>query len=206
MDYQPPHWILWLERRFHWISIPNLAIYLIVLQVIGFFFVGMRPDMQEMLILNPRAVWQGEYWRLITFFVVPVSRGFWMLFFFWFLYFVLKTLEQYWGEFQLTLYFLISWFGTILVSLFFNFPVYHFAYIQSTFFFALATLMPDYEILFFFLFPVKLKWLALFSAILTIGLPFVLGSMVEKIYLVLAGANYLLFFGPGFVRKLMSRQ
>lgn len=197
-----PSWIDRMERTVPWLSIPNLAIYLVVLQVMGFFLVGSKPEMAELLYLDPQAVFSGEVWRLVTFLTVPLSRGLWVIFFLWFLYFVLNSLQHAWGDFRLTLYFLISWVGTVSMSLLLNMPVGSFLYMETTFFFALATLVPDYEIYLFFVLRVKLKWLGIFSAIVAIVLPFLFGSLEMKLLLLVSCTNYLLFFGPGFWRQI----
>jgi hypothetical protein len=161
----------------------------------GFFVVGMKPHLEAQLILDPYMVLQGEWWRVITFFTIPLGKGIWMAIYFLFLYFMLSRLEAYWGEFKLTMYFLIAWLGTVLASLLLGFPVMHFAYIQITFLFALATIMPDHTIYLFFVLPVKLKWIGIVSAVIVAGGPFIFGSWLDKLYVVLGGLNYLLFFG-----------
>lgn len=197
-----PRWIEWLEKKIEWISIPNLAIFLVVLQAMGFLLVQGKPEFIGQLVLDPQAVYMGQIWRIVTFLAIPMSDSFMVIFVLWFLYYVLSSLERAWGPFRLTLYFLIAWGGAVASSLLLGIPVDTFVLIEISFFFALATLIPDYEILLFFILPIKIKWVALFTAAVMIAVPLVFGTWAQRLYLLVACANYLLFFGPGFYRTL----
>ena len=58
------------------------------------------------------------------------------------------------GDFKLTLYFLIGWIGTVLGSFVFNISVDSFM-LMRYFLFAIATLNPEYEVLFFSFYRLK---------------------------------------------------
>jgi hypothetical protein len=197
---QMPRWIEWLEKRFEWASIPNLGIFLVALQAMGFLLVSGKPEFVGQLVLDPAAVFSGQIWRVVTFLAIPMSDSFMVIFVLWFLYYVLSSLERAWGSFRLTLYFLIAWAGAVMSSLVLGIPVDTFILIESSFFFALATLIPEYEILLFFILPIKIKWIALFTAAIMLAVPLVFGTWSQRLYLLVACANYLLFFGPGFYR------
>ena len=207
---QVPHWLEAAEKKFSWLAIPNLGLFLIGLQTIGFAVLWLKSgsdpvtsaSMMQQLVLDPQAVLSGQFWRVITFLMIPISNDIWMIFVLWFLYFVLTSLSHAWGDFKLTVYFLIAWIGTVLASLLFDVPVDSFLFIESTFFFALATLVPDYEILIFFVLPVKIKWVALFSATMMILVPLLMGDWAYRLYVLVASLNYVFFFGPGFLARI----
>lgn len=206
----PPKWLEYAERKFHWIAIPNLGMFLIALQAMGFAFLLLKSGSDpyaasailQMLVLDPNAVLAGEVWRVVTFLTIPLSNDIWMIFVLWFLYFVFSSLGRAWGDFKLTVYFLIAWLGAVAASLIFKVPVDSFLFIESTFFFALATLIPDFEIYILFVLPVKIKWVALFSATMMILIPLLAGDWAYRLYVLIASLNYLLFFGPGFYNIL----
>jgi hypothetical protein len=206
----PPKWLERAEKRFHWIAIPNLGIFIIALQAMGFVFLWIKSgsdpyaadSWKRLLELNPQAVLAGEIWRVVTFLTIPLSNDIWMIFVLWFLYFVFGSLGRAWGDFKLTVYFLIAWVGAVVASLVFKVPVESFLFIETTFFFALATLIPDYEISILLVLPVKIKWVALFSATLMILIPLLVGDWAYRLYVLIASMNYLLFFGPGFIQKI----
>ena len=195
-------WMRFLERHFGWIAIPNLAIILVTLQALGFLMVMSNPLWVEHLALVPSLVAAGEYWRLVTFLALPLSMSpLWMIFVLWFLYFVMDIIEKEWGAFKTTLYVLISIVLMIAFSFIFQYPITDIAEFQSTLFLASAALVPNMEILLFLILPVKMKWLAW----LTLGLlayHLLLGSWIERVYLLAIYGNYFLFFGPAQVSRL----
>lgn len=185
-----------MERSLGWIAVPNIASFLVGLQLIGFVMVLSDPRWYGRLALVPQLVLQGELWRLITFLAVPLSLSpFWMLFVLWFLYFIVDGIESAWGSFQTTFYILISMLLTIGFSLLFMVPIASVRDFESTLFLAAAAINPEFQVLLFMVVPVKIVWLAW----LTVG--FVLwrlitGSWLDRLYLLAIFSNYLLFFMP----------
>jgi hypothetical protein len=201
-----PKWLEKIERHARWLAIPNLALLLVGLQVLGFVLVYLDPKWWGLLVLEPRLVLQGELWRLISFLAVPFSPNpLWMFFALNFLYFIVNGVEDEWGEFRTTFYVLVSAVLTIGFCFAFGSSMASPGYLESTLFFAAATIAPECEILLFFILPVKLKWLAWVSLIF-IGLAFVNGSWLDRLYLVVIYANYLLFFGPYYSWQLKQWQ
>jgi hypothetical protein len=204
-----PRWILWLEKKAPWLSVPHLGLFIVILQVAGYFFVRGRPDFADRLVLDPAAVLDGELWRLVTFIAIPLSDSFLMFFILWFLYYIFKTLRSEWGDFKFSLYFFLAWFGAVLGAFLFNARVENFVLIESTFFFAIATLLPDYEVMLFFILPLKMKWIALFTAILLFIQQILFGAWQMTLCLALSCINYIIFFGPTFyssIRQEMKRR
>jgi hypothetical protein len=204
IDGQTPKWIDRLERLMPGLGIPNLALYLCGAQGLGFFLVLANPRALSLLILDPYSVLHGELWRLITFLAVPLTLNpLWMVFALWFLYFIINGIEQEWGEFRTTLYVLVAVLLTIAFSFVFGCRIWSIIELQSTLFLAAATIAPDYQILLFFILPVKMKWLAWLSVAYIIW-SLIVGSWLGRLYLVVMYANYLLFFGPYFVDRLRA--
>lgn len=204
LNNNTPSWLKWMEKRFGFIAMPNLAITLVGLQAIGFILVMSERGWYRGLYLDPQLVLQGEVWRLVTFLCLPLSTSiFWVLFVLWFLYFIIDVLEKNWGEFKSTFYVLISYLLMIAFSFAFNYPITHIGHFESTLFLAAATVMPDYEILLFFVLPVKMKWLAALTGAFAI-FAFAMGTNLDRIYLMAIYANYLLFFGPAFAGRIKA--
>lgn len=200
-----PNWLDHLEKRFSWFSLPNLAIYLVVVQVFGFLFLQINPQVFEKMVLHPSLVLQGEWWRVVSFLAIPLSTNlFFQLIVVWFLFFIVNIVESSLGEFKTTLYLVIALVLANIFSFVFQVPVYSAAYIQLSFFLAVAVLMPDAEILLFFILPVKIKYLGYIS------LAFVLFSVVfsnwyERVFLIFMLANFFLFFYPGLMSEINYR-
>src|SRR5208283_2483537 len=206
LDGQTPKWIDRLERLMPGLGIPNLALYLVGAQGLGFLLVLANPQARYLLVLDPYLVLHGELWRLVTFLAVPVSDSLLlMVFALWFLYFITNGIEQEWGEFRTTLYVLVAVLLTIAFSFTFDVRIGSIIELQSTLFLAAATIAPDYQILLFFILPVKMKWLAWVSVAFIIW-SLIFNSWLGRLYLLVMYANYLLFFGPYFMGRLKAFQ
>src|SRR5580700_2689854 len=199
---QTPKWIDRLERLMPGLGIPNLALYLIGAQAFGFLVTWVEPRAWQLLVLDPYMVVRGELWRLVTFMAMPLSRSpLWMLFALYFLYFIINGIEEEWGEFRTTLYVLVAIALTIGFSFAFDFPIWSAWELQSTLFLAAATIAPEYQIMIWFVLPVKMKWLAWISVAFIIW-ELVTSAWLGRLYLLVMYANYLLFFGPYFAGRL----
>ena len=77
--------------------------------------------------------------------------------------------------------------------------------LTASLFFAFARFYPDLVIYFAYILPVKVKWMAWFSAAVLL-LQIVVGSMQFRAAAICAMANYLVFFGPGIVRDARQRR
>jgi hypothetical protein len=207
LDGQTPKWIDRLERLMPGLGIPNLALFLVGAQGLGFFIVLANRQALSLLVLDPYLVLHGELWRLISFLAVPLTlNAVWMVFALWFLYFIINGIEQEWGEFRTTLYVLVS----VIFTIAFAFVAFAFGFdaritsvveLQSALFLAAATIAPEYQILLFFILPVKMKWLA-WLTVAYIVWSLIVDSWIGRLYLLVMYANYLLFFGPYFVGRL----
>jgi len=193
-----PSWLVRIDENFKWLSIPKLPLFLTIIQTLGFFFAREKPEFVSRLILDPSAVLQGDIWRIFTFIAIPLADNFLVFFVLWFFYDVMIWLESAWGSTLLTVYFLFAWLNTVLASLLTGIPIETFAYMECSFFFALATLNPNKEIYLFFILPVAFKWIAAFIAAVLLVVPLFLGYPKRQIYTILLFANYLIFFGKDY--------
>lgn len=200
-----PRWLLFLERKMGWLSIPNLGVIFVTLQGMGFFASMTQPGFEEVLILDPTRVMAGEVWRLFTFLAVPISRSaFWVIFVLFFLYFILQMIEAQWGAFRTTFYVLFSMVVTWTFSLVTGYPVVEASNFESTLFLAAASLFPEMEVQLFFFIPVKMKYLAALTGVMA-GINFVQGGLYDRIYLLCVYSGFLLFFGPAMVESIRLR-
>jgi hypothetical protein len=194
-----------LERRFGHLAFPGLTRIVVVFNLLVFLLLTVKPGFGEMLELRPDKVYAGEVWRLISFVFIPsVKPGqefsvLWMFVYLNFLWMVGEGLEQAWGSFKLNLYYLVGIIGTGVAALCLGVGNVTGFYLNLSLFLAFATLFPDFLILLFFVLPVKVKWLALIEAG-WIMLSLMGGVMAEKVAIVVSLINYLVFFGPVWVR------
>ncbi|HEY2713458.1 MAG TPA: hypothetical protein VGI60_13160 [Chthoniobacterales bacterium] len=201
-----------LERRFGWLAVPGLIRIVVALTALVYLLTFLNPSFLSILELDPRAIMRGEIWRLVTYIFIPRALGqpgslmqpLWLLIALWFLLFIGDRLEQAWGAFRLTLYFLVGMVGTTIAAFLFG-AQFSNTMLASSLFFAFATFFPEEMIYLFFILPVKVKWIAWFSAALLL-LGFMANGNAYRMSLVIAFANYFLFFGPEIVSSIRNRQ
>lgn len=194
-----------LERRFRPFAIPNVTLFLVIGQSI-FFVIGLvQPGIIEQMFLVPELVLQGEIWRLVTFiFLPPRTNPIFAAFALYILYVMGTALETHWGEFRYNVYLLIAILLTIAVAWLVPGSIGTNFYITVSIFLAFAYLYPDFEILLFFILPVKMKWLA-YIAWAGLLLAFLFGDWATRWYIQAAVANFFIFFGNDLRHRLKNR-
>lgn len=191
-----------LERKIGRFAVPNLTIYLIAGQ--SFFYLMYltgKLDRGATYYSGSRLL-SGEWWRLFTIpFDPPQQSLIFALFAWYFFYLMGSALEEQWGEFRYNVYVLIGCLLTIAASLLApQYPVSN-TFLGGSLFLAFASLFPDYQILLFFILPVRVKWLALLTA-LAYAYQFIFGDWGTRLFIVAALANYLLFFARDLALNL----
>lgn len=183
-----------LERKLGRYAIPHLINYLLIGYAIGYAFTlfGGRTALSYMT-LEPYFVIHGQHgfpeiWRIITWVCVPpfsmssfidIIFALIMFYFYWQLG---TVLERQWGTFRFNVYI----FGGILFTLvgaFLYYGIYTLAtgtptigigsytstsYINMSIFLAFAMSYPDMTVLLYFIIPIKMKWMAIVYAVITV--------------------------------------
>lgn len=193
-------WLNHLDYKFGRYAIPHLMYYLsgimLAIFLIDLFLPG--APVQSLLALDMGLVAQGQIWRLITFiFLPPSSSPFWILFNLYFYCLLGNALESEWGAFRLNVYYLCGVLGSILAAWVTGYGVNHF--LNLSLFLAFAALYPDFELLLFFILPIKVKYLALINLIYYVG-AFLFGTWASRAAILMSLLNVLLFFGGDFFR------
>ena len=199
-----------LERRFGFLAVPGLIRIVIVFTALVWGLMWLNPNFRSALDLDPARIRQGEVWRLVTYIFIPRGIGtsgamqpLWVILFLWFLWFIGEGLEQAWGAFRLTLYFIVGMIGTTVAAVFFG-ARFSNSMLYASLFFAFARFYPDQVIYLFFILPAKIKWIAWVSAAFLL-LGFVVNTNSYRMALVAAMANYLIFFGPEIIHDARHR-
>lgn len=146
------------------------------------------------LMLIPQLVLRGEVWRLITYIFIPPSASpMWILFVLYFYYMVGSALEHEWGSFRFNVFYITGMIGTTIAVFITGYGATS-LYLNLSLFLAFARIYPDYELLLFFVIPVKVKYLAMldWAFILFILL---IGDMSARLVAIVSIINYFLFFG-----------
>ncbi len=196
-----------LERRFGHLAIPGLVRYVMILNILVYLLAIANPGFLSLLTADRAAIWNGEIWRLVSWIFIPsVGPGLFsplfMIFYVYFTWWIGDMLEANWGSFRLTLYYLLGMLGYVAVALVFGGSSASIS-LNFTLFLALATIAPNLEILVFFVFPVKIKWLAIWG-LLGLAYLFFFGPVSMQVATTWSLMNYLLFFAPEIFRRMKS--
>jgi hypothetical protein len=190
-----------LERRLEPLAIPHMTIGIVIVQVIAFAGSYSNPDLIASMMLEPKLVMAGEWWRLFTFVAIPPTSNPLFALFAWYLFWLFgSALEQEWGLFRYDLFLLIGYALTVAASFGFGIPADN-HYLGLTVFLAFAMLYPNFELLLFFILPVKVKWLALLSGGLLL-FAFVGGEWPDRFMILASMSNFLLFFAGDIYRYI----
>ena len=187
-----------LETKFgHW-AIPGLLRYVAAFNALTFVLAKINPHFLAVLTLDREAILHGEVWRLVSYIFIPQIGGlfpdwFSMAFYVIYLFWVGDGLEQAWGAFRVNLYYLLGMIGTTVAAMVSNGDPSGFL-LNTTLLLAFARFYPDNTILFMFVLPVKVKWIAwITGAFLILG--FFGSSWAGRLGTLAALGNFFLFFG-----------
>jgi membrane associated rhomboid family serine protease len=198
-------WLDRLERRFGAWAIPHFALLIVTANALIYFLAQTRPDYLYQLMLDPVAIRQGEYWRVLTFiFVPPPMSMLWMVFWLLLFYQFAQALEQEWGEFKFCVFYAVGALAMLVAALFIVGDTLSNIPLNTTLFLAFATLFPDFELLIFFILPVKVKYLAWLSWA-GIFWSLATGSFGTRVAILASLVNYALFFGPDIAEAARRR-
>ena len=204
-----------LERRFGNYAIRNLSKYVIGCYVLGYaiMLVGImgKTDLLGAFSLDPYKILHGQIWRLVTWIIIPPQSLDLFPIIMLILYYSLgSTLERTWGAFRYNVYIFSGMFFTVIGSFllytvcYLNgapmdrrgetislaFSTY---YVNMSIFLAFAAEYPDMQLLFMFIIPIKIKWLAIADVILLVFQIFTNGFSVA-IAIIASLLNFIIFF------------
>lgn len=197
-------WLNKIEKKFGRYSIRNLMLYITVLNGVVFLlsYLGNNYLFMSKLMLSPSLVMQGEVWRLVTFLFIPPSTSpMWLIFALYFYYMIGSELEHEWGSFKFNIYYLVGALGTIGAA--FLGGIGSAMFLNFSLIFAFSYLFPNFQIMIFFIIPVKMKYLSLaylailiymFWSVPLLGLITIGGSVL----------NFLLFFGKDIIARIAT--
>lgn len=190
-------------------GIKNLMLYITIANVAFWVLGAINRPFLSYLTFDAALILRGQVWRLVTFMLYPPSTGLLAFIAFYFYYWIGSTLEQYWGTGQFTIYF----FSGVILTIIYGFVIYFATglnvrldsqYIYLSMFFSFAALFPDMQVLFMYLIPIKMKYLALIDAIFflfaVISNPFPVNLLP-----VVAVLNFFIFCGGDLIRRMPSR-
>ncbi len=196
-----------LENKFGRHAIPGLVNIIAGFQVAVWILSKFQPDFLEWLTLNKAMILGGQVWRLVTFVFLPgQSNPVWMLVAVMLLLTVGRVLEETWGAFRVNLYILGGIVFAAVGVLLQQTPdvgAMHSIWFGMSIFFAFACVVPNYEILLFFILPLKVKYIAMLGGAMLL-LDFI-GSPALRLPMIFSFLNFFIACGPGLWHDFTQR-
>lgn len=192
------------QKHPNW-GIPNLMMHISILTAIVYVMhYVLRSNIIGYLYLDRTAVMSGQVWRLLSFVLIPASSSpLYFLLSIYFYYFLGTALESSWGAFKFTAYYVVCMLGTIIVAFLFPSGMYSGYYINLSIFLAFAYLYPNYEVLVFYILPLKVKYLAYIDiALLTFS--FLTENLSGKFSIIASLLGLIIFFGTDIYRRIKA--
>ena len=191
-----------LDRKFGRYGIRNLMTYIVggmavvyLMDLIVYPMTGF--SLRSVLAFSRSAVMHGQIWRLVTFiFIPPDSNILFILFSLYFYWLIGNALENQWGAFRFNVYYLCGIVCTLIAGLITGYATN--SYLNLSLFLAFALMYPDYQVMVFFILPVKMKYLALLDVV-GLVLMFIMDSFAGRIALLVSLGNVILFFWRDFI-------
>lgn len=156
-----------LEKKFGKYAIKNLMYYIIMLYALGFVILVFQPGIYyNWLSLNAPAILSGHIWRIFTYIIYPPTGSLITILISLYFYYMIGTmLERQWGAFRFNLYFftgvLLHAIAAIIIYVIWGVVLEMGTYyLNLSMFFAFAAMFPDMQVLFMWLIPIKMKYLA----------------------------------------------
>ena len=185
-----------LERKMGRFYISGLM-RIIVFGMAGVFlldlFFSRSVTASQLLSFNRALILRGQVWRLFTFVFIPEGSSPIFIFFTLYFYYLIGTaLENRWGSRRFNLYYLIGIIGADIGGMLTGYGTGYF--LNLSLFLAFACLYPDFEILLFFVLPVKIKYIAYLDAAYLVYILISL-SWAGRGSMLLSFLPFFLFFG-----------
>lgn len=194
-------WLDKVEKRLRWLRVPNLM-NIIVGGMALVWLLDWLPgvNLSGLLSLNMAQVARGQIWRLVTFVFLPPPGSILTLvlglYFYWM---IGSSLERQWGAQRFTLFYLVGMVGVILAACITGYGTN--AFLNLSMFFTFAAMWPDFQVMLFFLLPIKIKYLALLDAALYIW-QLIVGGWSTRLVILFSLLNVILFMGGPMVARL----
>ena len=183
-----------LERKFGWLAIPNLPMLLVAGQAAAFVLMKAKPGFLNSLTLIPAKVMEGEIWRVVSWIFIPPSDSVIFIIFELLLLFMFgRGLEAHWGAFKFNAFFFIGVVLSVAAAFLVPWAPASNVFLMASLMLAFARLNPDFELLLFFILPVKIKWIG-YLTWAGFGLAMVVGGWQQRAMVAAGVANYFVFF------------
>ncbi len=191
-----------LERKLSRLAIPHLTLWIIIGQVLFFVLHFSHPNIISRMYLEPPLVWAGQWWRVISFVLIPPSYSpIWLFLDIYFFFLIGNTLENTWGSLHYNIFLLIGWMATVAAALLVPGGAVASLYLFGSVFLAFAFLYPEFVIYVAFILPVQVKYLGWLMWAFY-GWMFLTGGWSQRAIVFAAVLNFLIFFHRDIINRI----
>lgn len=149
-------------------GLPNLMLYIAIGQAaVGLLSLFTNGGLLNRLLFFSPYIFGGEIWRLVTFIFVPrTANPFYLLLSCYVIFWTGQMLERELGTAKFNLFYLCGVVLSVILGLLIGYADIY--YIHLSIFLIIATLYGEMQVLFMFVIPIKMKWLALIDVVLVL--------------------------------------
>ena len=107
------------EKKFGRFAISNLSLKLVVLYLVGYVLYYVKPEIFSLLVLDVTALLHGQFWRILSWLLVPPMGGgnfFFIAIMLYFYYSIGTSLERVWGDYKYNVYLPTPFYTNLLSS------------------------------------------------------------------------------------------
>ncbi|NCA67800.1 MAG: rhomboid family intramembrane serine protease [Clostridia bacterium] len=197
-----------IENRFGRRSPQNLISYIVGAMAIVYVFdyiyaMNTGISLYKIMMFDRAAIFSGQIWRIISFiFLPPASSVIFIIFALYFYWLMGSSLERKWGSFRFNLFYSLGLIGSIAAGFITGYTVN--LYLNMSLFLAFAAVFPDFQIMLFFIAPVKAKWLAWVCCVY-LTYDFIVNDWSIRAAIIASFINIIIFFGTDYIRYAKYR-
>lgn len=199
-----------MERKFGKYAIRNLTKYIILTYIVGYVLLLISSyssfNVLSWLTMNPGAIMRGQVWRLVTWVLMPPGSLDVFTIIMLICYYQLGSiLERTWGAFLYNVYIFFGLIMTVIGAFIMYFAggalliempggmLFSTYYVSLSIFLGFAMTFPDQQMLFMFIIPIKIKYLALVDVVYLVY-NMIQGGWVSRVMIICSLASTILFF------------
>jgi len=182
-----------MEYKLRRFAIPNLMLYVVVSMGAVFVLELLGMPAANWFYFNRALILRGQVWRLVTFLAMPPSSSLLFILLSLYFYWMIGTqLENQWGSYKFNLFYFIgmlcAWVGGFIAGVADN------QFLNLSLFLAFAAMFPEFQVMLFFILPIKMKYLA-YIDLAFLAYQFLTGTAATRWLILLSLVNIALFFG-----------
>ena len=184
-------------------GIPNLMLWIAIGKALVYLITMVDPSytVYRALAFSRSAIFGGQVWRLFSYILLPDSSNLFFLAIMLFFYYQIgRIMESQWGIAKFNIFYFSGVLLTDIGALALGVSAGT-VYLDMSLILSFATLVPENQVLLFFVIPLKMKYLAWFYFAWT-AFEMIVAPFPYNLFPIIALLNYFLYFGRDILNIL----